>query len=131
MPTIVEEGGSSSKYDSYDKRVIVWPVSLRRATSATAPQPLPPLPRRRRPCTPTSAWVVWCPAQVYIDKKKTIADGRKIPKEDCVDYPQMGELKEVLDHLGFSYAYEVCARATSSAPRSGALARASGGMPGS
>jgi len=68
MPTIEEAGGSSSKYDAYDKRVVVWPV--------------------------------------YIDKKKTIADGRKVPKEYCVDYPQMAELKEVLDHLGFSYAFE-------------------------
>mmetsp|Transcript_31031 Transcript_31031/g.62159 ORF Transcript_31031/g.62159 Transcript_31031/m.62159 type:complete len:177 (-) Transcript_31031:223-753(-) len=68
MPSVEEVGGSSSKYDNYDKRVVVWPV--------------------------------------YIDKKKTIAEGRKIPKEYCVDYPQMPELKEVLEHLGFQYAFE-------------------------
>ena len=47
----------------------------------------------------------WCP-QVYLDKKKTVAEGRKIPIESCVEYPQMGELRDVLDHLGFEHAYE-------------------------
>ena len=47
--------------------------------------------------------VVW---PVYIDAKKTIAEGRKLPKALCVEYPQMGELKEVLDHLGFEHSYE-------------------------
>ena len=44
--------------------------------------------------------------QVYIDANKTIADGRKIPKQFCVAHPQMRELQDVLDHLGFEYAYE-------------------------
>ena len=48
--------------------------------------------------------------QVYIDKKKTIAQGRKIPRDYCVEYPQMQELKEVLEHLGFEFAYEVCSQ---------------------
>ena len=45
-------------------------------------------------------------AQVYLDKKKTVAEGRKIPLESCVEYPQMAELRDVLDHLGFEHAYE-------------------------
>lgn len=49
-----------------------------------------------------------CSLQVYIDKKKTVADGRKLPQHQCVEYPQMQELKEVLEHLGFETAYEVC-----------------------
>jgi len=47
--------------------------------------------------------IVW---PVYLDKKKTVAEGRKIPIEWCVEYPQMGELRDVLDHLGFEHAYE-------------------------
>jgi len=47
--------------------------------------------------------VIW---PVYIDKKKTVADGRKIPQHQGVEYPQMQELKEVLEHLGFETAYE-------------------------
>lgn len=53
--------------------------------------PLPAFPRR---------------SQVYIDKKKTVAEGRKIAVESCVEYPQMAELRDVLEHLGFQYAYE-------------------------
>ena len=63
---LVEETGS--KYDSYDKRVVIWPV--------------------------------------YIDAKKTIADGRKLPTEKCVEYPTMNEMKEVIEHLGYEAAYE-------------------------
>jgi signal recognition particle subunit SRP19 len=59
---------SSSKYNSYDRRVVVWPV--------------------------------------YIDSKKSIAEGRKLPRTYCVEYPQMQELKEVLEHLGFDHVYE-------------------------
>ena len=44
--------------------------------------------------------------QVYIDAKKTIADGRKLPQKLCCDYPQMQELKEVIEHLGYEAAYE-------------------------
>ena len=44
--------------------------------------------------------------QVYIDKKKTVAEGRKIPVEACVEYPQMAELRDVLEHLGFEHQYE-------------------------
>ena len=49
---------------------------------------------------PTLVW------QVYIDGKKTIADGRKLPQKLAVDYPQMQEIKEVLEHLGFDAGYE-------------------------
>ena len=44
--------------------------------------------------------------QVYIDAKKTIADGRKLPTAQCVEYPTMQELKEVIEHLGYEPAYE-------------------------
>ena len=44
--------------------------------------------------------------QVYVDAKKTVAEGRKLPQSQCVEYPQMQELKEVLEHLGFEAAYE-------------------------
>ena len=44
--------------------------------------------------------------QVYIDAKKTIAEGRKLPQSQCIEYPQMQELKEVLEHLGFEASYE-------------------------
>ena len=46
---------------------------------------------------------------MYIDKKKTVAEGRKVKQEYCVEYPQMAELRDVLDHLGFEHAYEVSA----------------------
>ena len=48
------------------------------------------------------AWLV----QVYIDAKKTVAEGRKLPQSQCVEYPQMQELKEVIEHLGFEATYE-------------------------
>lgn len=44
--------------------------------------------------------------QVYIDAKKSIADGRKLPVSQCVPYPMMQELKEVIEHLGFESSYE-------------------------
>ena len=43
---------------------------------------------------------------MYVDAKKTVADGRKLPQSQCVDYPQMHELKLALEHLGYEAAYE-------------------------
>jgi len=47
--------------------------------------------------------IVW---PVYLDKRKTVAEGRKINQEYCVEYPQMAELRDVLEHLGFEHQYE-------------------------
>jgi signal recognition particle subunit SRP19 len=44
--------------------------------------------------------------QVYLDAKKTLADGRKLPAKQCVEYPTMQEMKEVIEHLGFEAGYE-------------------------
>ena len=38
---------------------------------------------------------------MYIDAKKTLADGRKLPTKQCVEYPTMQEMKEVIEHLGY------------------------------
>ena len=43
---------------------------------------------------------------MYIDAKKTLADGRKLPTKQCVEYPTMQEMKEVIEHLGYEAAYE-------------------------
>ena len=43
---------------------------------------------------------------MYIDAKKTLADGRKLPAKQCVEYPTMQELKETIEHLGYDAAYE-------------------------
>ena len=89
---IVEEVGEGSKgYDNYDKRVVVWPV---RAS--------PPIFR----AAAGTMRLHFFHLQVYVDAKKTIAEGRKLPQSQCVEYPQMQELKEVLEHLGFEAAYE-------------------------
>ena len=37
--------------------------------------------------------------QVYVDAKKTVAEGRKLPQSQCVEYPQMQELKEELANV--------------------------------
>ena len=92
---IVEEVGASGKYENYDKRVIIWPVRARVSTNAA---------RKNQASLTRAARRVR--VQVYIDAKKTIADGRKIPVSQCVEYPMMQELKEVIEHLGYEAAYE-------------------------
>ena len=64
---------------------------------------LPELLRSPPPNTPARVAAL---SQVYIDSKKTIADGRKLPCHLCVEYPTMQEIKETIDHLGFESAYE-------------------------
>ena len=46
-------------------------------------------------------------AQVYINSKASIPDGRKLPKKDCVEEPQLQEIMDVLTHLEFEYIIEV------------------------
>lgn len=47
--------------------------------------------------------IIW---PVYIDAKKTLKDGRRLPARFCVEFPQMHEIKEVLEHLEFEHVYE-------------------------
>ena len=44
-------------------------------------------------------WATIFPA--YLDKKKTIAEGRRIPKEKAVENPNYVEVAEVLKAKGF------------------------------
>lgn len=104
---LVEEvgaGSSSGGYDMHDKRVVIWPVRRHRLALSPAPAAHPCCPYRAVLRIHTCALASL--SQVYIDANKTIADGRKLPKKACCEYPQMHELKEVLDHLGFEHAYE-------------------------
>ena len=55
---------------------------------------------------PANLTAIHLRSQVYIDAKKSIADGRKLPVNQCVEYPQMQEMKEVLEHLGYEAVYE-------------------------
>lgn len=52
-----------------------------------------------------SKWIVFYPA--YIDSKKSIADGRRIPMELCVEEPHCREILEVCHSLGLVVAHEV------------------------
>jgi signal recognition particle subunit SRP19 len=50
-------------------------------------------------------WVVLYPA--YIDAKKTLAEGRRIPKEKAVENPTLQEIQQVLTQLQFEFVLEV------------------------
>jgi signal recognition particle subunit SEC65 len=97
------EASGSSKYNSYDKRVVVWPVRCPPPSTCGTHTQLAARAVRTPHRRAAHGWDV---GQVYIDGKKTIAQGRKIPKQYCVEYPQMTELKEVLEHLGLEFSYE-------------------------
>lgn len=49
-------------------------------------------------------WATIFPA--YLDKKKTVAEGRKIPKEKAVENPNYVEIVEVLKAKGFQVAVQ-------------------------
>ncbi len=51
-------------------------------------------------------WIALYPS--YINSKKTIAEGRRIPITQAVDNPTAVEISEVLKHLGFECILEVC-----------------------
>ena len=93
--SIEEVGAPARAYDHYDKRVIVWPVRATARASLCCSN-------RQASRTPFLSRF----SQVYLDAKKTIADGRKLPIAQCVEYPSMQELKEVIEHLGYDASYE-------------------------
>jgi len=47
-----------------------------------------------------------CIWPVYINSSATFADGRKLPKKQCVDDPQLQEIMDVLTHLEFEFMVE-------------------------
>nr|XP_050034780.1 signal recognition particle 19 kDa protein-like [Dermacentor andersoni] len=49
-------------------------------------------------------WVCIYPA--YINSKKTIAEGRRLPKSKCVENPTYQEIRDVLDATGFKVGVE-------------------------
>ncbi|XP_067145285.1 signal recognition particle 19 kDa protein [Centruroides vittatus] len=49
-------------------------------------------------------WVCLYPA--YINSKKTVAEGRRIPKNKCVENPTYHEIRDVLDAAGFKVGVE-------------------------
>jgi len=53
----------------------------------------------------TSKWTIIYPA--YINKKKTIDDGRRIPLDVACENPSLSEMERVVKHLGFECIAEV------------------------
>ena len=51
-----------------------------------------------------SRWVCIYPA--YLNSKKTLAEGRKIPLKYAVENPTIGEIKDVLSNAGFQVELE-------------------------
>ncbi|KAL1441789.1 hypothetical protein MTO96_008296 [Rhipicephalus appendiculatus] len=49
-------------------------------------------------------WVCIYPA--YINSKKTLAEGRRLPKSQCVENPTYQEIRDVLDATGFKVGVE-------------------------
>ncbi|EFC43730.1 predicted protein, partial [Naegleria gruberi] len=43
---------------------------------------------------------------VYIDKNKTLSQGRKIAKEKCVENPKATEIADICQHLKIPYELE-------------------------
>jgi signal recognition particle subunit SRP19 len=50
-------------------------------------------------------WVIIYPA--YIDAKKTLREGRRIPKEKAVENPTLPEIQQVLALLNIEFIVEV------------------------
>lgn len=55
-------------------------------------------------CSLTYRWICIYPA--YINKKKTLAEGRRIAKEKCVENPTPQEMRDVLSATGFKIGVE-------------------------
>lgn len=53
----------------------------------------------------SSRWVVIYPS--YINKKKTIAEGRKVPQSIAVENPTLNEIINCVKKLGLAYEEEV------------------------
>lgn len=51
-----------------------------------------------------SRWICIYPA--YINSKKTLAQGRKLPKESCVENPTHQEIRDVLITTGLKVGVE-------------------------
>uniref|UniRef100_A0A023FH23 Signal recognition particle 19 kDa protein n=1 Tax=Amblyomma cajennense TaxID=34607 RepID=A0A023FH23_AMBCJ len=51
-----------------------------------------------------AGWVSIYPA--YINSKKTLAEGRRLPKSKCVENPTYQEIRDVLDATGFKVGVE-------------------------
>lgn len=49
-------------------------------------------------------WICIYPA--YINKNKTLAEGRRLPKEQCIDNPTPHEMRDVLSAAGFKIGVE-------------------------
>ncbi|KAG2392238.1 hypothetical protein C9374_012490 [Naegleria lovaniensis] len=43
---------------------------------------------------------------VYIDKNKSLSEGRRIPKEKCVENPKASEIVDICEYLKIPYEYE-------------------------
>jgi len=52
----------------------------------------------------TGRWICLWP--VYIDSKKTVQNGRRLPKDKCVSNPSVQEMGEVTKLLGVRYVVE-------------------------
>lgn len=52
-----------------------------------------------------SRWVIIYPS--YLDKKKTVAEGRRVPQNIAVDNPSLTEIYNCVKKLGFQCVQEV------------------------
>ena len=85
---------SSGGFDDFphDKRIIIYPVMSHRA--------------RITHHAIHEARVV---AQIYLNSKASIPDGRRLPLKFCVENPTLQEIQDVLQHLEIEFALEVAA----------------------
>lgn len=44
---------------------------------------------------------------VYIDKNKSLSEGRRIPKDKCVENPKASEIVDICEYLKIPYEFEV------------------------
>ncbi|XP_048765016.2 signal recognition particle 19 kDa protein-like isoform X2 [Ostrea edulis] len=67
-------------------------------------------PQQARPWNPDfkhtdrERWICIYPA--YMNSRKTVTEGRRLPKDKCVDNPTYNEIKDVLIASGFSIGIE-------------------------
>ncbi|KAI1731184.1 SRP19 protein [Ditylenchus destructor] len=59
---------------------------------------------KAKPHSDESRWVVIYP--LYINSKRTVAGGRRIAKEKCVEDPTCQEIADIFTHAGLKCNYE-------------------------
>ncbi|KAI6182341.1 hypothetical protein M3Y97_00369800 [Aphelenchoides bicaudatus] len=59
---------------------------------------------KTKPYSDTQRWV--CVYPVYLNSKRTLENGRRIPKDKAVEDPTVGEIVDILKHAGLNCLLE-------------------------